>query len=61
MHVAKLKTSLAQKIGNMEDSNFEFYDRDGHYEGFGAFMWLCISTITGLAMITGVVLFSIFC
>ncbi len=61
MPVAKLKTSLVQKIGNMEDSDFEVYDRRGRYEGFGAFMWLCIIVLFGLVVTVGAALIHVFC
>jgi len=45
----------------MEDSDFEFYGRRDHYEGFGAFMWLCISVSFGLLVTVGAVLIHVFC
>lgn len=45
----------------MEESDFEVYNSRGHYEGFGAFMWLCISVSLGLVVTVGAVLICAFC
>ena len=47
----------------MKDSDFEFVTGNsrGYYEGFGAFMWMCISVSFGLLVAAGAVLIHAFC
>ena len=45
----------------MEDWLGEHPDHKGYCEGFGAFMWLCISVLFGLVVAVGAILIHVIC